>query len=286
MRPVVARLILYSRHRGPENMAIDEYLIYFYEKTKIPVLRIYGWTTPSITLGRYQAPDCLDLEACRNDGVEVIRRITGGGAILHHDEVTYSMVCSESDLGGRLSVKESYEMLNNYIINLYRGFGLDARYSYELRGKECPAEGASLCFSGREEYDILVGGKKIGGNAQRRLKGVIFQHGSIPLALNREKLKRYFRGPLAGEGFTSLDEALGTTTDFEIVAEQLAVSFEKTFGLRLNINGIAPDENGMINSLQNSKYLDDRWNLEAKSNEQGRAASSTAPQEDRLSFNA
>jgi lipoyl(octanoyl) transferase len=285
MGSVEARLIPYSRLRGFKNMAIDEYLISYYEKTKTPALRIYGWREPAITVGRYQEAGCLDIKACREDGVDVVRRITGGGAIFHYDEVTYSLVCSESDLGsGRLSVKQSFERLNSYLINLYGEFGLKARYSRELPVKR--STNSSFCFSGREEFDILVDGKKIGGNAQRRLRGVIFQHGSIPLTLNRGKIQKYFCGAIDRTGFTSLSEALCRKEDFSAVARSLADSYEKTFEFRLSVGEIDSRETGIINSLLKQKYLHDRWNIEAKLDEPSSTGAGAAHQEDRFSFNA
>jgi lipoate-protein ligase A len=95
---IEALLIPYARLSGYENMAVDEYLIRLHESAGAPLFRVYGWGTPAISLGRYQKPDCLDLEACARDGIEVVRRITGGGAIFHDDEVTYSFVCSDTAL--------------------------------------------------------------------------------------------------------------------------------------------------------------------------------------------
>jgi lipoate-protein ligase A len=228
------------------------------------VLRIYGWSNSAITLGRYQDAGCLDTEACREDHVDVVRRITGGGAILHRNEVTYSLTCSEGDLGGgRLSVKQSFERLNSFIIALYREFGLEARYA-----KETPAEGkpdayAPFCFSGREYYDILIDEKKIGGNAQRRTKDVIFQHGSIPLTLNSYEIQKYFRNDIDFTKFTSLHEALHRDVAFPEVARILTDSCMKTYDFKLFVEELSTLEIQIIHSMIEDKYFRDRWNLEA-----------------------
>jgi lipoate-protein ligase A len=264
MQSIDARLIPYKSLSGFHNMGIDEYLISYYKKTKIPVLRIYGWSNSAITLGRYQRAECLDTEACREDHVDVVRRITGGGAILHRNEVTYSLTCSEGDVGGgHLSVKQSFERLNSFIITLYREFGLEAMYA-----KEEPAEGkpdaySPFCFSGREDYDILINEKKIGGNAQRRIKDVIFQHGSIPLSLNNYEIQKYFRGSIDFTKFTSLYEALHRDVAFPEVAQVLADSCTKTFDFKLFVEELSAPEIQIINSMIEDKYFRDRWNLES-----------------------
>src|SRR4030067_1527656 len=99
MRPVRVRLICPAGRVGPENMAVDENLMHCHLRALRPVLRTYAWDPPAISIGRYQTTDRIYYEACRKDGVPVVRRITGGGAIFHDSEVTYSFVCPERGAG-------------------------------------------------------------------------------------------------------------------------------------------------------------------------------------------
>jgi len=170
---------------GASNMAVDAALLdRFDAETSPPVFRIYGWDPPALSLGRFQdAAATLDLERCRSRGVPVVRRITGGGAVYHADELTYAIVCAPRHLpGSGLPVKESFRNLNRFLLDFYRALGLPAAYAVDLPGAlPVPSAPAAFCFAGREGFDILAYGRKLGGNAQRRTRNAIFQHGSIPL---------------------------------------------------------------------------------------------------------
>src|ERR1035437_2101016 len=122
-----SRFIPFGYFSPYENMAIDEYLISYYEKTLQPVFRLYGWSPAGISAGKNQEVlKDIDLDRCKKDSVPVVRRITGGGAIYHNNEVTYSIVCSEKDLSeNNLTVKESFEKLNEFIIKMYKKSGLE-----------------------------------------------------------------------------------------------------------------------------------------------------------------
>ena len=181
---------------GAANMAVDEALLACFDPaTSAPALRFYGWNPPAFSLGRFQdAGQVLDLERCRADGVPVVQRITGGGVIFHAEELTYSLVCAPRQVPPAGSVKDSFRVLTSFLLRFYEKLGLAARYAVD----HYPAgtrlgERSPLCFAGRETYDILVDGRKIGGNAQRRLKNVIFQHGSIPLRNCLGTAARYLR---------------------------------------------------------------------------------------------
>jgi len=170
---------------GVSNMAVDAALLdRFDPESSPPVFRIYGWDPPALSLGRFQdAAAALDLAACRSRGVPVVRRITGGGVIYHADELTYAVVCAPWHLpGGGLPVKESFRNLNRFLLDFYRALGLPAAYAIDLLGTfPRPGAPATFCFAGREGFDILVHNRKLGGNAQRRTRNAVFQHGSIPL---------------------------------------------------------------------------------------------------------
>jgi lipoate-protein ligase A len=111
------------------------------------------------------------MDSCRRDRVDIVRRMTGGGAIFHDREVTYSIVCSARDLGGgEHSVMQSFERLNGMFLDMYKEFGLTARFAGTSPEPGMPDRISQFCFSGREKYDILMDNRKIGGNAQRRTR--------------------------------------------------------------------------------------------------------------------
>jgi len=185
---------------GPDNMAIDEALLHCFEPGKsLPILRIYGWNPPAFSCGRFQKPEeIIDLERCRADGIPVVRRITGGGVIYHAEELTYSLVCPLALLPDARNVRGTFFHLTSFLLAFYRLLNLSPAHAADCRGGRILGERTALCFAGTESCDILLGGKKIGGNAQRRLKEVVFQHGSIPLCQMAEKGAAYLHAPPSG----------------------------------------------------------------------------------------
>ncbi len=265
MQPLKARFIPYASRGGAENMAIDEYLVSWYGRTGAPAFRVYGWSPPAISLGRYQLIDCLDLDACHADGVDVVRRITGGGAIYHGSELTYSFACGIDDLNGKpKDVPDFYHKMNRFLILFYRWLGYEASFSCDRGGNNHAVGRADFCFSGNERYDILIGGKKIGGNAQRRAGKTVLQHGSIPLLIDRGRVARYFKGGMKENNFTSLAELSGRDLDIAAKARLLAESYAEVAGLRLVQEDIGPEETAEIESIKNNRYLDRRWTREGR----------------------
>ena len=204
---------------GAANMALDEALLACFDpETSRPLLRIYGWEPPALSLGRFQkAGEVLDRERCIRARVPVVRRITGGGVIYHAGELTYSIVCTPRQVSAAASIRESFRLLTSFLIRFYDKLGLDARYAVD----HFPAgtklgERTPFCFAGKESYDIMIEGKKIGGNAQRRLKDVIFQHGSIPIVNYAAFGAGFLREPLAG-----IEGTAGALHDFGVSVGQL-----------------------------------------------------------------
>ena len=231
---------------GPANMAIDEALLACFDpETSAPVLRFYGWNPPAFTLGRFQdAGAVLDLGKCRDAGIPVVRRITGGGLIFHAGELTYSIVCAPRQIRPQVSVKESFRVLTAFLIRFYEKLGLAARYAVDHYPAGTRLGGRTpICFAGRETYDILVEGRKIGGNAQKRLKNVIFQHGSIPLRNCLTTAVDFLRERPSGlaEGTVSLAEQ-GVTVDCERLKNLLLEAFLESHGVSMSQSGLTVRE--------------------------------------------
>lgn len=248
------------------NMAIDEALLQSFEPLcSLPIFRLYGWNPPSLSLGRFQkAAEVLDLERCRVDGVDVVRRITGGGVIYHADELTYSIVCTPAQIPPATSIKDSFRVLTRFLVDFYRRLGLVAIHALDTVAAGITlGQRTDFCFAGRESFDLLIGGKKIGGNAQRRRKDVIFQHGSIPLSNHVVTGQRYMRRCFSGceEGVASLADC-GVTLGRDRLLEELASAFCSSFGVELVDHALSVDEQCVCNSLKNSKYSSIAWNLE------------------------
>lgn len=247
-------------------MAIDEALLRSFDPAfSLPVLRLYCWTPPALSLGRFQkAAEVLDLERCRDDGVAIVRRVTGGGVIYHADELTYSLVCAPGQIPPASSVKDSFRVLTGFLLAFYRRLGLDAAYAADAAPEGTRlGERTAFCFAGRESFDILANGRKIGGNAQRRLKGVIFQHGSIPLQNCAATGLTYMREqvPEHAEGTASLAE-YGIFVGRELLLAEMAATFGMHFGVNLQNDSLSEQEQADMKRLISCRYSADAWNLE------------------------
>jgi lipoate-protein ligase A len=257
------RYIPFSSYSPYENMAIDEYLLSYYERTSQPVLRIYGWSPVGISVGKNQeALKDLDLNRCKKDAVPVVRRQTGGGAIYHNNEITYSIVCSEKDLSCKdLTVKESFEKLNQFIIKMYAKYSLTAAYARDFQPSGSKfGNPAAFCFASNEEYDIVIKGKKIGGNAQSRKKDIIFQHGSVPLQPNPGAMDYFIKKEDNGN-YTDLAALIGRVVDPVEACANMIASFTETFFCSLEEMPLKLDEKREVVALLTSKYAVNNWNL-------------------------
>ncbi len=260
------RLIVTPPLPGAENMAIDEALLRTFDpESSLPVLRLYGWNPPALSLGRFQkAAEVLDLERCRADGVAIVRRVTGGGVIYHADELTYSLVCAPGQIPPASSVKDSFRVLTGFLLAFYRRLGLDVAYAADAAPEGVRlGERTAFCFAGRESFDILAAGRKIGGNAQRRLKGVIFQHGSIPLCNRAVTGLAYMkeRIPEHAEGTASLAE-YGVSADRELLLTEITAAFSENFGVTVNKDVLSEREREEMERLLSNRYSAEAWNLE------------------------
>lgn len=219
---------------GADNMALDSEILSRYLEDNIPVLRLYRWLTPSFTYGISQDPAGeIDIKRCAEDGISVAGRMTGGGVLFHDDDITYSFVCGKADVGEPKEHLVSYREICAFLIKFYQSLGLKAAFALEAPDFKDKCAASELCAGACEKYDIVVGKKKIGGNAQKRKRNAIFQHGSIPLTINWELQARYLKSSIlpASRGVTSLSEELSSVPDKKFLEDKLIVSFGDTFGV-------------------------------------------------------
>ena len=172
----MARLLPYARHDAAWNMALDEAL---FEVGGETTLRFYGWSPHAISLGHFQGRRGEDLSPLLNSGMTVVRRMTGGGAIVHGRELTWSLCLPRSHpLLESLGVEESYAVLQGPIVAALSDVGIELAPPALASGRP---EGGSelLCFHRRSGTDLLAAGKKLAGAAQRRSRTQLLIHGSI-----------------------------------------------------------------------------------------------------------
>ncbi|OPX28630.1 MAG: hypothetical protein B1H08_05570 [Candidatus Omnitrophica bacterium 4484_171] len=244
------------------NMAKDEALLFSYKKSRIPVFRIYSWDSPSVSIGyRQKARDVLNIKTCRKLKIPFVRRITGGGAILHNKEITYSIICSIDDLELSRRVKESYKALNSFLINFYKGFGLNASFACDIHKNIKPVP-VDICFMGFEPFDIVIEGKKAGGNAQRRSKRIVFQHGSIPLEVDYAMMHSLFKDSKRPEtNIFCFKNIINERKNYGFLQESLKYSFAAAFNVRFKNIPMTSAENDILKDLLYSKYYKETWNF-------------------------
>jgi len=219
------------------NMAVDEALA---ESCRTgasgPTLRLYGWDRPSISLGHFQrAHEVVDLDRCREGRVPVVRRTTGGRAVHHHHDVTYSVVAPIPHPLFPPTIKGTYEVVARALLAGLAALGLCAEC--HPRDPEQPRRGigSPLCFDSTSRYELTLGGKKVIGSAQRRWKTAFLQHGSILLTHDPAEASAWCAGlGTEGSGRHAIglnDEGRSFTPDQ--VQDALVAGWERAFGVRL-----------------------------------------------------
>jgi len=221
-------------HRGDANMGRDLALMDEVREdpaNALPALRVYAWDPPCVSLGFHQKTADLDLDRCLALGYDVVRRPTGGRAVLHDREITYSLVVPESVFGRATSVIESYRILSQGLIEGLAHLGIATRLA---PGSEHAGQGGSAaCFASAARCDLVYGDRKVVGSAQVRRKGAILQHGSIPL-VDREEAERVAilgDGAEPITGVTDLTTAAGRAVTYAEAAGALRQGFADAFGL-------------------------------------------------------
>jgi lipoate-protein ligase A len=180
------------------NMALDEAILLQHDAADTPpTLRVYAWERPTLSLGYAQhTAQEVDLDACRRYGVQIIRRPTGGRAVLHDDEVTYSVVMPRHLSHGPGTLTEHYRRIGLALATALRQCGLSVRLERPQRlttARRAPTSPA--CFAALSRYELSVRGKKLVGSAQKHAQYALLQHGSIPLTLDRQRLFDCLRIP-------------------------------------------------------------------------------------------
>lgn len=215
-------------------MAIDRAVLHACsEGTSPPTLRLYTWRSPTVTLGRFQSIEDVDLEACLDLRFAVARRPTGGRGVLHKDELTYSIVASVDD-GVPRGVSASYRHLCSALAAAYANLGVQAELTSRPRGES--ASGA--CYLHATHADLSLGAAKLSGSAQVWEHDAVLQHGSFVRSRDIEVEARVFKldqstsDRLVRETAT-LEDALGIAPPIERIGEAIVASVQDTFGVRL-----------------------------------------------------
>jgi lipoate-protein ligase A len=246
------RLLLTGAHSAAENMAIDRAILVAHSKKIVPpTIRFYCWDPPAISIGYFQGlQEEIDLENCKKYGVEYVRRITGGGAVFHENELTYSMVIDEQHPKISKNILESYGTICGAVIKGLTHLNINSTYA--------PIN------------DILVNGKKISGNAQTRKHKTVLQHGTIITDVDVEKMFSLLKVPNekikdklisdVKERVTSLKHQMKKPVAFDDVADAMKNGFEQEFDITLIEEELTDEELKLSDAFVSTCFGTKAWN--------------------------
>lgn len=253
---------------GAMNMAIDEALMLAVSEGSVPpTIRFYGWLPACLSLGYAQKTSEIAWKVCVEKGIGMIRRATGGRAILHDREVTYSVVAPENNPLVSGTILESYLKISQGLLLGLHKLGIPAEV---VSHRDLDKLGTAACFDSPAFYELVVKGRKAVGSAQTRKYGMILQHGSIIRELDvdalfavlnfasdeiRERMKEIFKRKAC-----SLEEVTGRKlTDQEII-ESVTAGFSEGFGVSLVDGELTEHEITLAKELLKTKYGTEEWN--------------------------
>lgn len=209
------KYINYQVLTGQENMRIDSDLLDSAIENKLdyPIFRLYAWKPACVSLGRNQKDDFLDRSFLKKNNIDVVRRLTGGRALLHADEITYSFICPTLYLKNGEHVVSSYKEISRILIGKFKTIGIDLDF-----GSNKPIKtGFDYCMLISTGADLCYHGKKLIGSAQCRKQGYILQHGSILYDYDKALLEKIFKEPVSTDEITSIKEINPKLTKEKII---------------------------------------------------------------------
>ena len=209
------RFIPFETKTGAENMQIDSDLLdnAIKEQIQEPIFRLYAWEPACISLGRNQKDDFLDFEFLKNKNIDVVKRLTGGRALLHDNEITYSYICPVTALQNGGNVTESYKEICQFLIDGFKKLGIELTLGGE-KGVHTKFDYCMLISTGA---DLCYDGKKFIGSAQCRKEGYILQHGSILYDYDRNLLEEIFNEKVETNSIISVKEINPNITKQDIL---------------------------------------------------------------------
>jgi len=226
---------------GSWNMALDEVLLTNCIDDNTPILRLYGWSPAAVSIGYFQSMDEeVNVDKCNDLGIEVVRRMTGGGAVLHQSELTYSFITKTYPM----NILASYQLICDAVVMGINKLGFRSMY--------VPLN------------DILVNNKKVSGNAQTRKNNTLLQHGTILLNVDFDKMFSVLNVPSEKVKDKMLEDVksrvMALNKTFEEVAYNLKESFSEKFNAQFILGGLTDKEKKDTKKLASEKYSAYQWN--------------------------
>lgn len=263
------RLLGFQKHNIFENMAIDEAILHetTHNNNKQPTIRFYASTPAAVTIGYFQdAEKELNTEKCKAEKIDIARRITGGRAVFHFKEMTYSITAAQHEQIFPSDILGTYKIISRCLARGLHHLGINACLAEEGRSLK-NAETNTCCFSTSLKNELLVNSRKICGSAQVRKRGGFLQHGLMFLDFNPEKTAGILLQNVTPEqtmqlsrSMTAVNKELAAPVNEREICSALKQSFTEELGINLEEGELTPAEEKLKNNLM-KKYTDTNWNI-------------------------
>lgn len=261
------RLLLTQSYAGATNMAIDEAIAEAVRAGEsLPTVRFYQWQPACLSLGRLQSAESVDFTRCRELGWDVLRRASGGRAVLHIDELTYSITAQESNPLMAGGVMPSYRRLSEGLLAGLAQAGLIADQTQQT--SQSAITKGPICFDLPSAYEITYNGRKLIGSAQKRSRGIVLQHGAIPLhgdiarivdGLQMTDTERASERQRLRSLATTVSAELTTPLDLDRFVRHLVGGFIKKLNISFIIGQLSTSEQALATKIHIEKYANSAW---------------------------
>ena len=250
------RLIIHPPAKGSWNMAVDEAILEaIFTGEALPTLRLYAWQPACLSLGHAQPFTEVNTDQTESNGWDIVRRPTGGRAILHVDELTYSVIAPLSEPRVRGGVLESYLRLSEALLQALRLLGLNPQANQQSSSQNSKTPNP-VCFEVPSNYEITVNGKKLIGSAQARRKDGLLQHGALPLHGDLTRIINALNFP---DPAATVESELVSAMSWEQASQAFQDAFTQVLNLDLEPAELTEKELARAKELVNEKYAHPAW---------------------------
>jgi lipoyl(octanoyl) transferase len=265
------RFLDFQRYNAFENMAIDEAIFRETIKNKKPpTIRFYGWRPAAVSIGYFQNIEKeINIEKCRAAGVDIVRRLSGGKAVFHCAEVTYSVIACNKEESFPADISGTYKIISKCLAHGLAGLGIEAVLAEAGRTLH-DADFQACCFSVPSRNELLVSGRKICGSAQIRTSGGFLQHGSILMGFDPVQTASFLLPMRTDDqlqklrdSVAAIKEEIANPVDEKEICTSLKKGFTTVLGREIIEETLTSAEEELADSLI-QKYADSRWNVDRK----------------------
>lgn len=256
----IGRLLNMGKNNAAMNMAIDEVILLTQKEQPNPTLRFYGWTQPAFSFGYFQdIAEEVDIDVCRAEGIELVKRMTGGGTVVHGWELTYTLILPRD--AGELNISDTYHIIGQSLVKAFQQLGIPAQCYAECLDSSESAQ--NICMTNPAEHDVMSDNKKLAGISVRRSRNGIMFQGYISLDIPPSSiLARVSKDPEVQEMLHEKSTAINTDGR-SIPRSALIQAISETFnlGIAFHSSELSSTEHVQAETLVETKYATSGWNF-------------------------